>query len=56
MAGSTRYDLPKVRSSIGLRFVSKQVAFAYDDRAAFLIGAAGGPYRDCARGASPRRN
>jgi hypothetical protein len=48
------YDLRKVRSSIGVRFVSRDVAFAYDGGAGFLIGAAGGPYKKCAGGSLRR--
>ncbi|WP_133177327.1 MULTISPECIES: hypothetical protein [Bacteria] len=46
-AGGMRYDLPARPRSIGQRYGSGDVAFALDGPRAVLIGAAGGPYRQC---------
>lgn len=46
-ADGQRYELEARPLSVGIRYGSKAVAFAQDDNRAVLIGAAGGPYRDC---------
>ena len=54
LAHGRRYELSSRPISVGVRYGSGKVAFAQDEDRAVLIGAAGGPYRDCIeRPASP---
>jgi hypothetical protein len=47
LADGQRYELEERPLSVGVRYGSDTVAFAQDDDRAVLVGAAGGPYRDC---------
>lgn len=47
IAGKESYRLEKRRSSFGRRYASDAVAFMQDEDRAVLVGAEGGPYRNC---------
>lgn len=47
IASGRRYRLDARLSSLGVRYVSGEAAFALDEDRAVLIGATGGPYQDC---------
>lgn len=41
------YELLASRSSIGQKFVSEEVTFIHDGNRGVLVGAAGGPFKNC---------
>lgn len=48
--GKYRYVLPPARSASGARYADDDVEFWEHQGRASLLGAAGGPYRDCVVG------
>jgi len=54
-AANQKYVLPPARSASGARYAEGNVEFREHQGKATLLGAAGGPYRECVRDRGGRR-